>query len=70
MTHVGQSYEHCSLAEQRDVIVIGSGIGGLTTAALLARHGGQRVRTRARGTRQLRSASEDWRALCRWQPGC
>src|SRR5215469_7721537 len=43
MTNVGQSYKQCSLEEQWDAIVIGSGIGGLTTAALLARHGGQRV---------------------------
>src|SRR5215472_17307758 len=43
MTHVGQSYKQCSIEEQWDAIVIGSGIGGLTAAALLARHAGKRV---------------------------
>src|SRR5215475_9342782 len=43
MTHVGRSYKQCSIEEQWDAIVIGSGIGGLTTAALLAEHGGLRV---------------------------
>jgi all-trans-retinol 13,14-reductase len=43
MTHVGQGYKQCSLEDRWDVIVIGSGIGGLTAAALLARYGDKRV---------------------------
>jgi len=37
------SYKQQTLDERWDAIVIGSGIGGLTTAALLAKHGGKRV---------------------------
>ena len=37
------SYHQTSIEETWDAIVIGSGVGGLTTAALLARHGGKRV---------------------------
>ncbi|HYL77472.1 MAG TPA: NAD(P)/FAD-dependent oxidoreductase [Bryobacteraceae bacterium] len=37
------SYKQVSLEDQWDAIVIGSGIGGLTTAALLAKHAGKRV---------------------------
>lgn len=37
------SYKQVSLVERWDAIVIGSGIGGLTTAALLAKHAGKRV---------------------------
>jgi all-trans-retinol 13,14-reductase len=37
------SYRHLSLDESWDAIVIGSGIGGLATAALLSLYGGQRV---------------------------
>jgi len=37
------SYKQAQLAGEWDAIVIGSGIGGLTTAALLAIHGGKRV---------------------------
>src|ERR1035438_2564514 len=37
------SYKQAQLAEEWDAIVIGSGIGGLTAAALLAKHGGKRV---------------------------
>ena len=40
---VGSSYQQNSVAEQWDAIVIGSGIGGLAAAALLAKHGGKRV---------------------------
>jgi all-trans-retinol 13,14-reductase len=40
---VGTSYKQNPVAENWDAIVIGSGIGGLTAAALLARHGGKRV---------------------------
>ena len=40
---IGQPYRRHDPAENYDAIVIGSGIGGLATAALLARHGGQRV---------------------------
>ncbi|MFN7992121.1 MAG: NAD(P)/FAD-dependent oxidoreductase [Bryobacteraceae bacterium] len=43
MIHTGQSYKQCPLEDSWDAIVIGSGMGGLTTAALLARHGGKRV---------------------------
>src|SRR5262245_56285627 len=43
MTRVGQSYKQCQLDEHWDAIVIGSGLDGLTTAALLARHAGKRV---------------------------
>jgi all-trans-retinol 13,14-reductase len=39
----GASYKQVSLDERWDAIVIGSGIGGLTTAALLAKHAGKRV---------------------------
>jgi all-trans-retinol 13,14-reductase len=37
------SYKQAQLAEEWDAIVIGSGIGGLTAAALLSLHGGKRV---------------------------
>lgn len=40
---IGQPYRKYDPSEEFDAIVIGSGIGGLATAALLARHGGQRV---------------------------
>jgi all-trans-retinol 13,14-reductase len=40
---IGTPYKTAQLAEQWDAIVIGSGMGGLTTAVLLARHAGQRV---------------------------
>ena len=43
MTTVGSSYTQHPIADEWDAIVIGSGIGGLTTAALLARHAGKRV---------------------------
>jgi all-trans-retinol 13,14-reductase len=36
-------YKQSTLAERWDAIVIGSGIGGLTAAVLLAQHGGKRV---------------------------
>lgn len=39
----GASYKQVSIEERWDAIVIGSGIGGLTTAALLAQHAGKRV---------------------------
>ena len=39
----GTPYKQANPAEQWDSIVIGSGIGGLTAAVLLARHGGRRV---------------------------
>ena len=37
------SYKQAQLAEEWDAIVIGSGIGGLTAAAMLSVHGGKRV---------------------------
>lgn len=37
------SYKQQTLEDRWDAIVIGSGIGGLTTAALLAKHAGNRV---------------------------
>lgn len=37
------SYKQVSLEDRWDAIVIGSGMGGLTTAALLAKHAGKRV---------------------------
>ncbi len=40
---VGTPYKRASLAQNWDAIVIGSGIGGLTTAVLLAREAGHRV---------------------------
>src|SRR5271165_5891211 len=40
---VGSSYRQNPVADQWDAIVIGSGIGGLAAAALLAKHGGKRV---------------------------
>jgi|JI10StandDraft_1071094.scaffolds.fasta_scaffold00784_5 all-trans-retinol 13,14-reductase len=47
MTRLGRSYKQHGLPDPGpggwDAIVIGSGLGGLTTAALLARHAGQRV---------------------------
>ena len=43
MIRVGQSYRKKPPEGSYDAIVIGSGIGGLTAAALLAKHGGKRV---------------------------
>ena len=43
MTAKGTPYKQAILDEQWDAIVIGSGIGGLTAAILLAQHGGKRV---------------------------
>ena len=40
---VGTSYKQAEIAGDFDAIVIGSGMGGLTVAALLAKHGGKRV---------------------------
>ena len=39
----GVAYKQTVLEDHWDAIVIGSGIGGLTTAALLAKHAGKRV---------------------------
>jgi len=39
----GTPYKQAKLTEQWDAIVIGSGMGGLTAALLLALHGGKRV---------------------------
>ncbi len=43
MIRVGQSYRRHPPEESFDAIVIGSGVGGLATAALLAKEAGQRV---------------------------
>lgn len=40
---IGEPYQRASRTESYDAIVIGSGIGGLGAAALLARYGGKRV---------------------------
>ena len=40
---IGSPYKQVKPAERWDAIVIGSGIGGLTAAVLLAVHGGKRV---------------------------
>jgi all-trans-retinol 13,14-reductase len=40
---LAQSYKRHPVTEPYDAIVIGSGIGGLACAALLAKHGGQKV---------------------------
>jgi all-trans-retinol 13,14-reductase len=40
---IGTPYKQATLADHWDAIVIGSGIGGLTAAVLLAQHGGKRV---------------------------
>ncbi len=40
---LGQPYRKHDPKEPFDAIVIGSGLGGLAAAAMLARHGGQRV---------------------------
>jgi phytoene dehydrogenase-like protein len=41
--HVGVAYTRSKLEGPFDAIVVGSGMGGLTTAAILARHAGKRV---------------------------
>jgi len=43
MTQVGTAYKQRPIEGAYDAVVIGSGIGGLTAAALLARHAGKRV---------------------------
>lgn len=43
MRQTGHSYKNFPVADNYDAIVIGSGIGGLAAAALLAKHGGQKV---------------------------
>jgi all-trans-retinol 13,14-reductase len=43
MRQVGDSYKQRPVEDSYDVIVIGSGMGGLTVAALLAKHAGKRV---------------------------
>ncbi len=40
---VGTSCKHADIGTDYDAIVIGSGMGGLATAGLLAKHGGKRV---------------------------
>jgi len=43
MQQIGLSYKQHAVGGPYDAIVIGSGMGGMTAAAMLARHGGQRV---------------------------
>ena len=43
MKQIGYSYKQHAVEGPFDTIVIGSGMGGLTAAALLAKHGAQRV---------------------------
>ena len=43
MIRIGQRYGKVELADAWDAIVVGSGIGGLSAAALLAKHAGKRV---------------------------
>jgi all-trans-retinol 13,14-reductase len=43
MSRIGTPLRRATLGDDYDVMVVGSGIGGLTTAALLAKHGGKRV---------------------------
>ncbi len=40
---LGQPFRKHDPSERYDAIVIGSGLGGLASAAMLARHGGKRV---------------------------
>lgn len=40
---IGRSYKQHGISGKFDAIVVGSGIGGLATAALLAKHGGRKV---------------------------
>ena len=41
--NIGKSYRQHAIPDSWDTIVIGSGLGGLATAGLLARHAGKRV---------------------------
>jgi all-trans-retinol 13,14-reductase len=43
MSRIGRSYKQHPVSGTWDTIVVGSGLGGLATAGLLARHEGQRV---------------------------
>lgn len=43
MTKIGTPERRAKPADRYDAIVIGSGMGGLTSAALLAKHGSMRV---------------------------
>jgi len=43
MKRIGISYKQHEIEEHYDCIVIGSGIGGLTAASLLSRHGSKKV---------------------------
>jgi all-trans-retinol 13,14-reductase len=43
MHQIGHSYKQHPVGDNHDAIVIGSGIGGLAAAALLAKHGGRKV---------------------------
>jgi all-trans-retinol 13,14-reductase len=43
MKTTGHAWKQSKIADRWDAIVVGSGMGGLTAAAMLARHGGRRV---------------------------
>ena len=43
MTRIGRSHKQHPVSGDWDVIVVGSGLGGLAVAGLLARHAGKRV---------------------------
>src|ERR1700733_850316 len=43
MLLMSTSYKQATLEDRWDAVVIGSGMGGLTVAALLAKHAGKRV---------------------------